>query len=140
MTFLVLLHLLAAVFIAGPLTAAAMTAGRYARSGDASALRMTARSVTVFGWASLAVAIFGLAAVPGNVDGSFGALWIQISTTLYLVAFGITMGMLAPALRRTAAAAESGEPTTAAAGRLAAIGGVVSLLFLVIVVLMVYKP
>ncbi|MBI1758422.1 MAG: DUF2269 family protein [Actinobacteria bacterium] len=140
MRFLLLLHLITAIFIVGPLAMAAMTAGRYARSGEPTALRATARSVTIFGWSSLAVAVLGFGAIPGNDEASFSAIWVQASATLYLVAFAITMAMLVPALRRAATQAEAGEATAPLAGRLAALGGVISLLFVAITALMVYRP
>ncbi|HSV66432.1 MAG TPA: DUF2269 family protein [Mycobacteriales bacterium] len=141
MRFLLLLHLITAIFLAGPLAAAVTTAGRYARTGDPGALRSTARTVKVYGWGSLAVAFFGVSMLRGEGKGySITDGWVVASLLLYLVAFGLVIGLLVPALAKAVELADAGKPAAPLAGRLAALGGVVSLLLLVITVLMVYKP
>lgn len=140
---LLTLHLVAAVFLIGPLTAAGTRGIRFTRAGDAGGLRSTARLVTIYGWASLVVAVLGLAMVQGRDRGAhvaFGDGWVVASLVLFVLAFALVMGVLRPALNGAVALAESGQPSAGLAGRVAASSGLVSLLYLALIVLMVYKP
>ncbi len=136
---LVVLHVVAAVFIVGPLVAFASVSPRQVRSADLAGLRATTRGVWIYGLASVIVAVLGVAMVR-----DFGPLWIWLSLLLYVVALGLTFLLLA-LLRRTAVAAAAPAlptrtPATRTAAQVAATSGLVSLLFLAIVVLMVLKP
>lgn len=143
MKILLTLHLIAAVFLIGPLVAGGNMGLRAARTGDTTGLRTATRLVTVYGWASLLVLVFGAAMVRGEDSGwhiSFSDTWVPLSLALFVAATGLVLGVLVPALRDAGRKAEAGEVTTALVPRIAAVGGVVSVLYLVITVLMVYRP
>jgi uncharacterized membrane protein len=140
---LLTLHIVAAIFLIGPLVAAGNGAARAARSGNATALRGTARMVTVYGWASLAVLVFGMSLVQGRDRGlgvEFGDTWVFTSLILFLVAFLLVVGVLRPTLKKAVSQAEAGRPTSDLAGRVGAVAGVASLIYVAVAVLMVYKP
>ncbi|HEY9474885.1 MAG TPA: DUF2269 family protein [Mycobacteriales bacterium] len=140
---LLTLHIIAAVFLIGPLAAAGTRGIRFTKNGDTGGLRATARLVTIYGWASLAVLVFGLSLVQGRDKGAhvaFGDGWVIASLVLFVLAFGLVIGVLRPALNSAAALAEAGQSSAGLAGRVAASAGVVSLLYLALVVLMVYQP
>lgn len=140
---LLTLHIVAAIFLIGPLVAAGNGAARAARSGDAGALRAAARLVTIYGWASLAVLVFGLSLVQGRGKGvgvAFGDGWIIASLILFVVAFLLVVGVLRPALKNAVARADAGQDSGGLAGRIAGVSGVASLLYVTLAVLMVYKP
>lgn len=140
---LLTLHLISAVFLIGPLVAAGTRSIRLARTGDTAGLRTTARLVTIYGWASLAVLVFGLAMVQGKDKGAHVAFsdgWVIASIILFLVAFGLVLGVLRPALRVAIGRSDAGESSAGLSGRIAASSGLVSVLYLTLVVLMVYQP
>ena len=135
MKVLLLLHLIGAVFLVGPVVGACMLAMRAARTGDVEIARSAGRTATVYGWATLAVFVLGAAMVRGKNSGghfAFGDAWIIASILLYAGAFALTVFVLAPALN-SAADRPLGP-------RIAAIAGIISALYLAIVVLMVYQP
>jgi uncharacterized membrane protein len=102
-TFLVVLHVIAAVFLIGPLVAAPMTGLRALRVGDVSAVRDAARQTTLYGFLSLAVFGFGLLAVATEDDDySFGTVWVSISMTLYILSLLLVLLVIAPSLVRAA--------------------------------------
>jgi uncharacterized membrane protein len=137
-TLLLTLHVVAAIFLIGPLVAVANGAARAVRSGDAGALRAVTRTLTIYGWASLLVLVFG-GALLGDEDG-LDETWVVVSLILFGVAFGLVVGLLLPTLRRAVSLAERGGGAAALAGRAAAYAGAASLLYVVIAVLMVYQP
>jgi len=168
-TFLKTLHVVAAVFVIGPLVALPNVGLRGIRTGRVDLVRDAARLTTVYGLASLVVFGLGLAVVPTRPERyTFGSVWVTASITLYLVALLVTLLVLAPALNKAVSLLGAGtlvddhardkpaEPelrVTATAqdlqtkaridavrGRVAASGGIVALLFLVITVLMVWQP
>src|SRR6187551_3426037 len=125
---LLTLHLVAVVFLIGPLAAAGTRGIRVTKAGDAGGLRTTARLVTIYGWASLAVLVFGLSLVQGEdkgVHASFGDTWIIVSLILFLVAFGLVMGVLRPTLNRALGLVDAGKSSAELAGRVAASSGVI---------------
>lgn len=162
------LHILFAIFAVGPLVHAATTAARGVRAGDASAVAGSARTVKIYGYASIAVAVLGFGLVQPKWDNRFGDTWVWLSLVLYLVALAVVFALLLPSLQGAAralagaavggaavggAAAGTGEvagpgapagtggaAAEAFTARIAASGGVVALIFAVIVFLMVFKP
>lgn len=141
------LHLLTAIFAIGPLAHAATTAARGLRTADAGATATAARTITIYSYASLLVVVFGFglmsADAPWNPDekvASFGDPYIWISSLLWLVAVGLALAVLAPALQQATTKIAAGEPVDALKAKVAAPGGVIALIFAVIVYLMVYKP
>ena len=141
-TVLLVLHVVLAIFLIGPLVAAANQAARALRGPDpAGGLAFVARTVTIYGWASLAVAVFGLALVREDYGNTFSDSWLIASLVLFVVATVLVLGLLAPMLRRAAAGTAGTAGTTRAlAPRAAAVGGVASLCYVVIAVLMVWQP
>lgn len=141
------LHLLTAIFAIGPLAHAATTAARGLRTADAGATTTAARTITIYSYASLLVVLFGFglmsAEAPWNPDekvASFGDPYIWISTLLWLVAVGLALGVLVPALQQATTRITAGEAVDSLKAKVAAPGGVIGLIFAGIVFLMVYKP
>ncbi|HTZ44044.1 MAG TPA: DUF2269 family protein [Jatrophihabitans sp.] len=134
------LHVLFAIFAVGPLVGTATTAARGVRAGDAAAVAGAARTVRIYGYASLLVALLGMGLVQPKWDNKFGYPWVWLSIVLYMVALAVTLAVLVPGLTAAARQLESGGSAASSAGRLAAAGGIVALLFAVIVFLMVYQP
>lgn len=142
---LISLHVLVAIFTVGPLVGAATTAARGVRAGDGLAVASAARTVRIYGLASILVALLGLGLVQPKWHNKFSYPWVWISIILYVLAIVVTMAVLAPSLRRAAAAISTSDfegpaAVKALVGRVAASGGIVALLFAVIVFLMVYQP
>lgn len=140
------LHLLAAVFVVGPLVHAVTTAGRGLRRGDAGAVATSARMTTVYAYASIAVVVFGFGLMSakspysGKAVAEFGDTWIWLSALLWLVGAVLALVVTAPALRRAAANIEDSAVLSSVRGRAMASGMAVAVIFVVIVVLMVYQP
>lgn len=141
------LHLLAAIFAIGPLVHAATTASRGLRHTDAGATASSARTITIYSYASTAVVIIGFGLMSMNTPygnkekaGEFGDLWIWLSVLLWIAAVAIALGLVVPALEKATAAIGRGESVASLTGRVAAGGGIVGLVFAVIVFLMVYRP
>jgi uncharacterized membrane protein len=102
-TFLVLLHVVAAVFLIGPLVIAPMFGLRALRTGNPDGLRDAARQTTLYGLLSLVVFGFGVLAVATEDDDyTFGTIWVNVSLTLYILALLLTLLVVAPALNKAA--------------------------------------
>ncbi|WP_265447614.1 DUF2269 family protein [Flexivirga meconopsidis] len=157
--FLLLLHLLTAIFAVGPLVHAATTASRGLRKADVAALDSSSRMCKIYSGASLLVVVFGFGLMSQKSSrtheklASFGDTWIWLSLLLWVIAVGLAFGVIAPTLDKASDELRAATPVSGpdAAGttttsvssytaRVAASGGVVGVLFAVIVVLMVYKP
>jgi len=140
------LHLLTAIFAVGPLVHAATTAARGLRTADAGATAASARTITIYSYASLLVVFFGFGVMsmdspyrPGKV-AELSETWIWLSALLWLVAVGIALAVTAPALQLATTRLARGEAVDSLSAKVAASGGVVGLVFAAIVFLMVYKP
>ncbi|MDQ1575414.1 MAG: hypothetical protein QOH55_564 [Microbacteriaceae bacterium] len=158
------LHIVAAVFIVGPMAILPMTAMRALRAGNGAQVATLAKSSYVFSLLSLLVAVLGFGAL-GVSDPkdhfSFTSPWILISIILYVVAVGLSLFLVVPAMRRAAeqlegaaqlesaatttdaagaATSGTGESTSSGYGAIAGGSGVVALLLVAVVVLMVWKP
>lgn len=140
MKLLLTLHVLAAIFVVGPLVGAAMTAPSALRSSNAGGLRLASRLSTIYGWGTLLVAALGMSMARGGRHASFGDPWVGISIVLTLCALALAVGGLAPALRTAAETVGSGTPPGRLAARIGAMAGGLVLIYAVIVVLMFYKP
>jgi uncharacterized membrane protein len=147
------LHVVAAVFIVGPMAILPMTAMRAVRGGNAKQVAMLAKSTNVFSLLSLVVALLGFGLVgmaDEKYDLSVSTPWVLWSIILYVIALGLTLFLVVPTMRRAAEALEGTAPLGAAgagatdAGNrypaIAAGSGVASLLLVAVVVLMVWKP
>ena len=106
-----------------------------------------------------AIPVFGIALVfMSKTDGieifKFSQTWVWLSLVLYIVALGLSHGLLLPAVKRMqvlmgeviAAGPPAGGPPPQAAEmerlgkRIAPVGATLNLLVIVIVALMVFKP
>ncbi|MTD16370.1 DUF2269 family protein [Nakamurella sp. YIM 132087] len=149
LTFLTVLHVVAAVFVIGPMAILPMTAMRAIRAEQGGQVAVLARSTFVFTAASLVVALLGFAVVP-FVPEQYGTTlttpWVLISIILYVVALALNLLAVVPALRSAAehlqSAATGGQQnlTDNDYKRIAMTSGIVSLLLVAITVLMVWKP
>ncbi|MGB3732149.1 DUF2269 family protein [Microbacterium sp.] len=137
-TVMIVLHVITAVFIVGPMAVIPMTGLRTLRSGNASAVRSLAKSTALFSWLSLLTVLFGFG-VAGMWKISMGAWWILVSTIAYVIAFVLSTFVVVPQMRKAADQVEGASAGTkpAAYGAVAAFSGITSLLLLLVVVLMV---
>lgn len=122
-TLLATLHVVAAVFLIGPLAVIPMTGLRGIRKQDGPAVRDAARQTMLYGLLSLIVFGLGLAVVPTEDDDySFGSAWIVISITLYVIAVLVVLLVVAPSLGQAAKLLATGSTvgTSSAAGAAAA--------------------
>ena len=144
MKILLALHLLFAVFAIGPLANAVTTASRGIRRGDGTMTAASARTATIYSYASLLVVLLGFGLMSTKEDGKhlgeMSQTWIWLSLLLWLAAVALTLGVIVPTLHRATAAIGRQESVVALTARVAAAGGIVAALFAVIVFLMVYKP
>jgi uncharacterized membrane protein len=158
-TLFAVLHVVTAVFIVGPMAIIPMTAMRAVRAGNASQVRTLAKSTNLLSLLSLLTVVFGFG-VMGMSDPKFKLSvttpWILWSIIAYIVALGLTLFVVVPAMRKAADAldtvpagvpADVSTPAAEAAGlesrgypAIAAASGVASLLLILVVVLMVWKP
>jgi hypothetical protein len=144
---LLALHLLTAIFAIGPLVGAVTTASRGLRTGDAAAAQSSARTLTVYSYASIVVVVLGLGLMsakapsdPSQHVADFGDAWIWLSVLLWAASLAIVFGAVIPTLKRAAAELQTGNAVGTLTGRVAAFGGMVGVLYAVIVFLMVYRP
>ncbi|MDQ6687100.1 MAG: DUF2269 family protein [Actinomycetota bacterium] len=143
---LLFLHLLAAIFAIGPLVHATTTASRGLRTGDPMATRYAARMARIYAYTSVLVVVIGFGLMSTKdpethqAVASFTDLWIWLSVILWLVAVGLTLGVVAPSLDKATAALGGTGSASSLTGRVAAAGGAVGLIFAVIVFLMVFQP
>lgn len=138
-----LLHIVAAVFIVGPMAILPMTGLRSLRAREAGPITVLAKSVNVFTLLSLLVALFGFGALGMSERASFASTWIWLSIVLYAIALAINLFLVVPALRAAAhevTANPSGTARLAGYPRIAAGSGIVTLLLVAVTVLMVLKP
>jgi uncharacterized membrane protein len=107
-TFVVTLHVLAAVLLMGPFALAGFWGHRAIQRRDADNTRDAARFMARFGLGSLLVALLGVGALASSTKYTFRTPWVIISLTLYVVAMGIATGYTVPAMRKAAALIEAG--------------------------------
>lgn len=143
-------HVVAAVFVIGPMAILPMTAIRAMRAGQGAQVAVLARSTFVFSMLSLLVVVFGFGILPFSRYGTtVSTPWVLASLILYVIALGLSLFGVVPAMRAaaeqltgapTAGSAGSAGSVGAARGRVAMLSGITSLLLVVIVVLMTWKP
>jgi uncharacterized membrane protein len=166
-TFLQMLHVLAAVFVVGPLALVPFEGLRGIRRRDADEVGRAATWTIVLGIGSVVVFLFGVVVTATSPRYTFRTTWVVISMTLYVVALVLIFAWAVPALRKAArmvgvgvldqpagTAPEQPDPVVTASGpqlatkgeldtivgRVAAAGGVNLLLFMLITALMVVRP
>lgn len=104
-TVLNVLHVVAAVFIVGPMAILPMTGMRAVRAGQGGQVATLAKSTNIFTLLSLVVVFFGFG-VMGMADKkfnlSFTTPWILISIILYVIALVLSLALVVPGLRAAA--------------------------------------
>jgi uncharacterized membrane protein len=140
-TVFVVLHVVTAVFIVGPMAILPMTAMRAVRAENADQVTVLAQSTNLTSLLSLVVVLFGFGAM-GLADEKYNLSivtpWILWSIVLYTIALGLTLFLVVPTMRRAGDAIRGGEASKYPA--IAAGSGVASLLLVAVAVLMVWKP
>ncbi|MGH1547770.1 DUF2269 family protein [Leifsonia poae] len=102
-TLFAVLHVVTAVFIVGPMAILPMTAMRAVRAGDARQVETLAKSTNLLSLLSLLVVLFGFGVMglaDKKYDLSVTTPWILWSIILYVVALGLTLFVVVPAMRR----------------------------------------
>ena len=106
------LHIAAAVFTIGPVTAAVLTTPRYIRKRNTVVVGYLCRVTEIYAIGSLLVLVFGL--IIAQLLHDFGKPWVAASITLYAV--GVVLLILIMRDQRKAiaalAAAQARENTT----------------------------
>ncbi|WP_167131231.1 DUF2269 family protein [Paramicrobacterium chengjingii] len=141
-TLFAVLHVVAAVFIVGPMAIIPMTAMRAVRAGNGSQVAVLAKSTMIFSWLSLLVVIFGFGVMGmSEYDISLTTPWILWSLILWVVATVINLALVVPTMNKAAKALADG-PTDDRAGypAIAAGSGLATIMLIAVVVLMVWKP
>jgi uncharacterized membrane protein len=142
-TVFAVLHVVAAVFLVGPMAVLPMTALRAVRSGNAPVVQLLATSTRVFTLGSILVAVLGFAllgVLGQKEDVSVGTGWVLTSIVLYVIALVLSLLVVVPALKRAGSELAGGRSASALYGRIASSSGIVSLLLIAVVVLMVWRP
>jgi uncharacterized membrane protein len=166
-TLFLVLHVVGAVFIVGPMAILPMSAMRAVRAGNSAQVATLAKSTMIFSYLSLIVFVIGFGLV-GMADPKFNLSvttpWVLTSIVLYVIAVVLSLVVVVPAMKR-AASATSGPATSAASATsapaasgsgaavatagvpaksgyaaISAGSGIVSLLLVAVTVLMVWKP
>ncbi|BDZ46620.1 DUF2269 family protein [Naasia aerilata] len=141
-TVLNVLHVVGAVFLAGPMAILPMSAMRALRTGERGQVATLARSTFVFSLLSILVVFLGFGLL-GVADERFhlsiGTPWILGSLILYAIALLVNLFVVVPAMR-SAAEGDASVATRPLYGRIAGGSGVSALLLVAVVVLMVWKP
>lgn len=140
MNIVVSLHVLAAIFLLGPLVFATSATPRAIRSGGADTLRFLARTSRIYAYASILVLILGAAEVQPKYGFRWSQVWVWLSTALFVVAFGLLTALVLPAQRKALAALESGGDGRRQLPVINAAAGLAALCFGAIVFLMIFQP
>ena len=98
------LHVAFVIFTIGPVTIATLSSPRYIRTRNVAVLRYMLRTTRIFGFASLGVLAFGIAA--GQALHELSAPWITTAMTLFVVSFVLLL-LIMRDQRRAIAALES---------------------------------
>ena len=97
------LHVLAAVFLIGPMAITPMMGMRAIRRHDARGVHEAARTTTLYTLLSLIVAALGFVVVSvGSKKWAFSDAWIIISITLYVIALVLVVVVVSPGLTHAA--------------------------------------
>jgi uncharacterized membrane protein len=157
--FLLSVHVVAAIVLIGPITAAASVFPRYARVallGDSTATATTSRDWAVAsamhrisrGYAvpALAVPVFGIGV--GSAMGVLGQSWVLVSIGLTVVAGVVLAAGIIPGQHRILTTSRRPddpdtplpEGSSSRLRRLAMLTGGFSLIWVVVVVLMILRP
>ena len=137
-TLFSILHVVAAVFIVGPIAIMPMASLRSLRAGDATRTAASAKTIRLLSYLSLIVVVTGFGLV-GMADPKYNlhitTPWVLISIALYIVALLLTLVVVVPTFQHP-----DRRPARAGYARAAAGSGIATLCLVAIVVLMVWKP
>ncbi|MGH3545982.1 MAG: DUF2269 family protein [Mycobacteriales bacterium] len=100
--FWLILHVLGAVMLTGPLLLAPMTGLRALRQRDEIMLKHAGHITAQFALLSLITLGLGLIVVASSKSTDFSTPWIVISITLFLIALALALFVSAPALNKSA--------------------------------------
>jgi uncharacterized membrane protein len=141
MTFVVWLHVFAAIFLIGPLTVAMSAAPSAIKAGEESLslLRWLHRTTRYYGLGTLLVLATGAWVVGVSKEVAFDSAWLSVSMALFILGFLMVL-FSAHEQRKAIATIEAGDDASVAGGRLSAIAGFTALLWVVILLLMVFHP
>jgi hypothetical protein len=143
-------HVVLAIVLIGPLTAAASLFPRYAReavaagdqvTGPLSVLRALHRISSGYAVAGITVPVFGIATA--SAMGVLGDYWIWISVALTLLGAALLAGAVVPAQRRIMKLLQTPGGTALVPALLPRLGmatGTFGLVWATIVVLMIVRP
>ena len=106
------LHVAFVIFTIGPVAIAILSTPRYIRTRNVAVLRYMLRTTRIFGFASLGVLAFGIAA--GQALHKLSAPWITTAMTLFVVAF-VLLVLIMRDQRRAVVALETASETEALA-------------------------
>lgn len=145
---LVTLHVVAAVFIVGPMAALPMLGLSSVRARHAATLKRLATSTNLFSLLSLVVFILGFGALAvSDPKDNFTVLtpWVLGSIILYLGAVSLSLFVTVPVMRSEAVriqndSSASNEQRSRSYGTIAGSSGFSAIALVAVVVLMVWKP
>ncbi len=145
---LVTLHVVAAVFIIGPMAVLPMLALPSVRTRHAATLKRFATSTNLFSILSLVVFVLGFGALAvSDPKDQFSVVtpWILGSIILYLGAVSLNLFVTVPVMRGEAVriqsdSSASSEQRSRSYGTIAGSSGFSALALVAVVVLMVWKP
>jgi Ca2+/Na+ antiporter len=106
------LHVAFVIFTIGPVTIAILSSPRYIRTRNVAVLRYMLRTTRIFGFASLGVLAFGIAAA--QALRKLSTPWITTAMTLYVVAL-VLLVLIMRDQRRAVVALETASETEALA-------------------------
>jgi Predicted integral membrane protein (DUF2269) len=135
---LLVLHLLAVVFLIGPLALTAVHSPGQARRGDAVGLAAAAKTNRVYAGLSVLVVVFGALMVADRWETS--QAWVVASYALWFAAVLLHVLVVGKAQEAALAALARGEDVGSAPQRMAVGAGLATLAWASIIVLMVLKP
>lgn len=107
---MVILHVVTAVFIIGPMAILPMTGMRAIKAGEGGQVAVLAKSTLIFSLLSLLVVIFGFGII-GIRGISMTVPWILLSIVFYAIALILTLTVVVPALRRASRRLAPAAPT-----------------------------
>ena len=101
------LHVAFVIFTIGPVTIAILSSPRYIRTRNIAVLRYMLRTTRIFGFASLGVLAFGIAA--GQALHKLSAPWITTAMTLFVVSLVLLVLIMRDQRRAVVALETAGE-------------------------------
>ena len=134
------LHVVAAIFVLGPLVFATSATPRAIRTGGTKTLQFLASTTRIYAIVSLLVPILGAGAVHRKYGFAFSQTWVWLSLVLYVVALGLLTRLVVPAQRKALQLLTDGHDATGQIAYVAAGSGLAATAFAVIAFLMIFQP